>query len=86
MILDDPAKILVHQEHLLKGHMCLQDYSTYPTIKDLAKFAFPLMGIVASEASCERTFWQHRRITGDQGMKTGIALEKAKMFFFLKVN
>jgi|BioPla2DNA2_1021312.scaffolds.fasta_scaffold26930_1 hypothetical protein len=80
-LLDDPAEVLVHQEHLLKGHICWQYYSTYPKIKKLAKFAYPLMGIVASEASCERAFWQHRRITGDQGMKTGVALEKAKMFF-----
>ena len=83
-LLDDPTKILVHQEHLLKGHICWQFYSSYPTVKELAKFAYPLMGIVASEASCERAFWQHRRITGDQGMKTGITLEKAKMFFATK--
>ena len=39
------------------------------------------MGMVASEATCERAFWKHRRNIGDQGMKTGISLEKAKMFF-----
>ena len=42
------------------------------------------MGVIASEASCESAFWQHRRIIGDQGMKTGITLEKAKMFFAFK--
>ena len=80
-ILDDPESILVHQEHLQKGHKCWMYYSSYPNLKELATFAHPLMGIVASEASCERAFWQHRRIIGDQGMKTGITLEKAKMFF-----
>ena len=50
----------------------------------LAKFSYPLMGIIAYEATCERAFWQHRRIIGDQGMRTGVPLEKAKIFFALK--
>ena len=69
----------MHEEHLKRGIKCWQYYSSYKNIKTLAAFAMPLMGITASEASRERGFWQHRRIIGDQGMKTSIKVEKAKM-------
>ena len=69
-----------------RGGICWQYYSTYPAIKDLAKFAFPLMGIIAYEASCERAFLQHHRITGDQGMKAGILLLKRQKCFLLQIN
>ena len=59
-------------------------YSSYKNLEKLAQFALPLMGISASEACCERAFWQHRRVIGDQGMKTGKALEKAKLVFTIK--
>ena len=80
-LLEDPARFLVHEEHLNKGHRCWQYYASYKNIKELTVFSMPLMCIVASEASCERAFWQHRRIIGDQGMKIGNSLEKAKMLF-----
>jgi hypothetical protein len=83
-LLEDPRQVLIHEEYLKKGHKCWQFYSSFKNISELANFSHPLMGVIASEASCERAFWQHRRIIGDQGMKTGIPLEKAKMFFAFK--
>ena len=83
-LLGNPSLILIHEEYLMKGHKCWQFYTSFKSIDALAKFSYPLMGIVASEATCERAFWQHRRIIGDQGMKTGVSLEKAKMFFASK--
>ena len=59
-------------------------HSSMDIIKPFATFVLPLMGIVSSEASCERAFWQQRRILGDQGTKTSIEVEKAKHFFAVK--
>lgn len=83
-LLEDPSISLVHEEHLKKGCKCWQYYVSYKGLEKLAKFALPLMGIAASEACCERAFWQHRRVIGDHGMKTGRALEKAKLVFSIK--
>ena len=83
-ILEDPKEFIIHDEFLLKQHKCWLYFSQFPQMKLLSKFAMPLMGIAASEASCERAFWHHRRVLGDQGMKTKSELEKAKMFFAFK--
>ena len=83
-LLGDTAQTLIHEEYLTFGHECWMMYTSFTKIGSFAKFCYPLMGIVASEATCERAFWHHRRIVGDQGMKMGVALEKAKMFYFPK--
>lgn len=83
-LLEDPLISLIHEEHLKKGCKCWQYYASYKGLENLSKFALPLMGIAASEACCERAFWQQHRVMGDQGMKTGKALEKAKLVFTIK--
>ena len=65
------------------GIKCWNYIEYLPHLKEFAHFVIPLMGIVASEASCERAFWQQRRILGDQATRTIIELEKAKLFFAL---
>ena len=80
----DPSTFLIHQEPLLKGIKCWNYYANVDSLKKFANFVIPLMGIVSSEAMCERVFWQQKRILGDQSTRTTIRLEKAKLFFAVK--
>ena len=80
-ITEDPQMIIFHKETLEMGIKCWNYIEYLPTLKGFAQFVIPLLGIVASEASCERAFWHQRRILGDQGGRTSIELEKAKLFF-----
>ena len=82
-LLEDPGLILIHEEYLNKGHKCWQFYSSFKSIGTLAKFSYPLIGIVASEATCERALCQKRRIIDDQEMRTGVPPEKANICHIL---
>lgn len=83
-ITGDPDTFLIHQEPLMKGIHCWTYYSSMKSMKKFATFVLPLMGIISSEASCERAFWQQKRILGDQSTKTSTEVEKAKLFFAVK--
>ena len=71
----------MHNEVLEMGVKCWNSIEYLPLMKSLAKFVIPLLGIVASEANCERAFWKQRRILGDQCTRTSIEVEKARLNF-----
>ena len=50
-LLDDPRSLHLHEEFLIKGYKCWLYYQDSPKLHNLAKFAYQLMEIVASEAS-----------------------------------
>ncbi|KAK8895144.1 hypothetical protein M9Y10_023586 [Tritrichomonas musculus] len=80
-ITDDSSALILHNEVLEMGVKCWNSIEYLPLMKSLAKFVIPLLGIVASEANCERAFWKQRRILGDQCTRTSIEVEKARLNF-----
>lgn len=51
------------------GIKCWNCIEYLPHLKGFAHLVMPLMGIIASKASCEPAFWQRKRILGNQTTK-----------------
>lgn len=78
-ITEDPNCLIQFDETLKMGTKCWNYMEYLPHLKAFSHFVIPLMGIVASEAACERAFWKQRRILGDQCTNMRIEVEKAKL-------
>lgn len=78
-ITEDPNCLIQFNETLKMGIKCWKYMEYLPHLKSFSHFVIPLMGIVVSEAACERAFWKQKRILGDLCTNMSIELEKDKM-------